>query len=262
VSNNLIRKIGKAVNYYLSNPSALIERERVIETADGVAMLCLLENYIERSIFETGVWEHAETAIVRKAIHPSQVCLDIGANVGYFSLLMAKLGATVHAYEPTSYAFNRMKANIALNPNLAQNIVLYKQGLSDRSFEFEEALESRFSSRVLAHSESEKISFKTLDSVWSGPLHFLKVDVDGHDTEVIRGGLNTLRLNKPIVLAEFCDRVLRPYNSSVADLANAFIECGYSRCKILETGEETSLHSFAAERRASDMSSRNLLLIP
>jgi FkbM family methyltransferase len=175
---------------------------------------------------------------------------------------MAKLGATVHAYEPTTYAFSRMKANIAMNPDLAQNIVLYKEGLSDRNFRITEALESRFSSRVVAHSEAEKISFKTLDEVWSGTLHFVKVDVDGHDTEVIWGAYNTLRLHKPIVLAEFCDRVLRPYDSSVKDLANAFIDCGYSRCEILETGEKMSLQSFAAERRASDMLSRNLLLVP
>ena len=260
--NNLIRKFGKAFIHYLSRPSALIERERVIKTADDVNMLCLAENYIERTILETGVWENAETETVRNTVLPGQVCLDVGANVGYFCLLMAKLGATVHAYEPTTYGFSRMKTNIALNPDLAQNIVLYKEGLSDRCFELTEALESRFSSRVVAHSEAEKISFKTLDEVWSGPLHFVKVDVDGHDTEVIRGGLNTLRLHKPIVLAEFCDRVLRPYNSSVKDLANAFIDCGYSRCEILETGEKMSLHSFAAERRASDMLSRNLLLVP
>jgi FkbM family methyltransferase len=260
--SNLVRKVGKAAMYYLSRPSALFERERVIQTADGVSMLCVGENYIERTIAETGVWEQAETASVRIIVRPGQVCLDIGANVGYFSLLMAKLGATVHAYEPTSYGFNRMTANIALNPQLATRIFVNNQGLSDKSFEFEEALEARFSSRILAHSDPEKISFKTLDSVWTGPLHFLKIDVDGHDTAVIRGGMNTLRAHKPVVLAEFCDRVLQTYNSSVADLARAFIECGYSRCKILETNEDTSLEAFATEQRASDRSSRNLLLVP
>jgi hypothetical protein len=70
------------------------------------------------------------------------------------------------------------------------------------------------------------IRFKRLDSVWNGSLHFLKIDVDGHDTVVIRGGMNTLRACRTIVLAELCDRVLRPYNSSVIDLARAFIECG------------------------------------
>ena len=122
--NNLIRKFGKAFIHYLSRPSALIERERVIKTGDSVNMLCLAENYIERTILETGVWENAETETVRNTVLPGQVCLDVGANIGYFCLLMAKLGATVHAYEPTTYAFNRMKANIALNPELAQNIFL------------------------------------------------------------------------------------------------------------------------------------------
>jgi FkbM family methyltransferase len=225
-------------------------------------MLYLAENYIERTIMDTGEWEHAETMVVRNIIKPGKICLDIGANVGYFSLLMAKLGATVHAYEPTNYGFNRMKSNINLNPDLASNIKLQKLGLSDRTFQLEEALEARFSSRVLAHSESETISFKTLDSLWDGPLDFIKIDVDGHDTEVIRGGMNTLRANKPIVMAEFCDRVLKPHNSSVPELASAFIECGYSRCTILETGEEKTLQDFATDCRLFDMLSRNLLLMP
>jgi FkbM family methyltransferase len=259
---NLVRKVGKAAKYYLSRPNALFERESVIETADGVSMLCVNENYIERTINESGVWELAETASIRSIVAPGHVCLDIGANVGYFSLLMAKLGATVHAFEPTTYGFNRMTANIALNPQLAPRIFANKLGLSDKSFELEEALEARFSSRVLAHSEPEMIRFKTLDSVWTGALHFLKIDVDGHDTEVIRGGMNTLRAFRPIVLAEFCDRVLRPYNSSVTELARSFIECGYSQCTILETNETTSLEAFVREQRAFDLSSRNLLLVP
>jgi hypothetical protein len=71
--NNLIRKFGKAFIHYLLRPSALIERERIIKTADDVNMLCLTENYIERTISETGVWENAETETVRNTVFPGQV---------------------------------------------------------------------------------------------------------------------------------------------------------------------------------------------
>jgi hypothetical protein len=53
---------------------------------------------------------------------------------------MANLAATIHAFEPTTYGFNRITANIALNSQLALRIFINKLGLSDKSFEFEEAL--------------------------------------------------------------------------------------------------------------------------
>jgi hypothetical protein len=96
--------------------------------------------------------------------------------------------------------------------------------------------------------------------LWSGPLDFMKIDVDGYDTEVIRGGMNVLRATKPVILAEFCDPVLKAHGSSCVELAQTFIDCGYKYCTIIESGEKTTLHTFAASKLSSDMISRNLLL--
>ena len=225
-------------------------------------MLYRDENQIERSIKNTGVWETAETEAVRSYVKPHQVCIDVGANVGYFSLLMAKLGAKVYAYEPTAYGFTRLNQNLELNPEIANNIVAINKGLGDKSCYINEAIEARFSLRVLAHDRPEIMEFETLDSWWNQGLDFIKIDVDGHDTEVVNGARKTLLRYRPIVMAEFCDRVLRPHGSSVLKLAQAFLECGYDNCVVLDTGEETTLTRFAAESRATDMSSWNLLLKP
>lgn len=258
----LTRRTGKAAVYYLKNPRALLEREQVVRTADGCNMLSLSENLIERTIAKTGLWEPAETAAIRSVVRPGSVCVDVGANIGYFSLLMASLGGRVSAYEPTTYGHTRLTRNIGLNPTLADRITVHKMGLGDRSLVIEEALEARFSLRFAAHSEPETMTIEPLDKIWQGPLDVIKIDVDGHDTEVVRGAAETLKRCRPVVMAEFCNRVLKPYGSSAPDLAKAFMDCGYSRRRVLETGEDTTLEAFVSGRWDDDPSSWNVLLQP
>jgi FkbM family methyltransferase len=255
-----IRRAGKALAYYLKHPLSALERDQVVTTVDGIRMVCLRENLIERVIADTGVWEPAETVAVKRCIRPGHVCIDVGANIGYFSLLMAKLGATVHAFEPTTYGFERLSGNLALNTNLRTSIVAHRKGLSDRACEITEALEARFSLRMLAHDHLERMQFETLDADWTAKrIDFLKIDVDGHDTEVVRGARESLRRHRPTVMAEFCDRVLKQYGSSVHELALAFLDCGYDECEVLNTNERTTLKKFTTEPRSIE-GSWNLLL--
>ena len=72
--------------------------------------------------------------------------------------------------------------------------------------------------------------------------------------------MNTLRLYKPIILAEFCNRVLTSYGCSIKDLADVLIECGYSDCEILETGEKTNLFDFRSDSGFGPFESKSLIV--
>jgi FkbM family methyltransferase len=256
---HLIRKIGKAAAYIASNPVAAFRGDSVTTTADGVRLLYRHENLIERRIREKGVWEPAETEAVRRLVKAGDVCIDVGANVGYFSLLMASLGASVVAYEPTRYGFERMRANLRLNPSIQSRINVLKRGLADSPATVQAALEARFSLRVLAHTEPETVQLETLDLAWNRDrLDFVKIDVDGHDVGVVRGGIRTLRRFRPVVMAEFSQKHLALYGKSVSDLALAFMEAGYEMCEVLGEGRK-SLHDFTKSVPAE---SKNLLLFP
>ncbi len=148
-----------------------------------------------------------------------------------------------------------------LNPNIAGRIRLEKIGLSDRAATITEAIEARFSLRVLAHTEFEPISLVPLDEYWTGKrLDFVKIDVDGHDTSVVRGAKNTLRRFRPVVMAEFCNRELLRYGSSIEALAAAFDDAGYTECEVIGLGEQMSLAAFLRSHLAAEP--RNLLLRP
>jgi hypothetical protein len=159
----LIRKIGKYLWFYLSDPRNFFAKEEIAVTKDGIKFLCLRENQIERSILDTGLWEPLETQAVKNIIQDKFVVYDVGANIGYFTLLMSRLvGANgqVHSFEPTKYGFSRLKNNLELNRAvLYPNIILNKKGLSSCVEQKTENFESRFSSRILAHQEKESIEF-------------------------------------------------------------------------------------------------------
>jgi FkbM family methyltransferase len=263
----LIRKMGKYALFYLSDPMNAFRSEKVAMTEEGLKFLCLNENLIERTILEQGMWERAETNAIKAHVQLGNVTCDIGANIGYFSLLMSKLvgpQGQVHCFEPTSYAFSRLQKNIELNEGLpVQNLRLNKQGLSDRCAHRVEALESRFSSRLLAHEDSEQIEFVTLDHYVSANkishVNFVKIDVDGYDYAVIRGAGEVLSTHRPMVMAEVCSRVLRDRGADVHMYLDFYIQCGYATCQILETTEIVALPHFMKNPRIQS-GSWNVLL--
>ncbi len=243
--------------YYLSDPRNLFVTERIGVTSDGLKHWCLRENHIERSILDTCLWEPLETNVVKKLLQSECVVFDIGANIGYFTLLMSKLvgdNGQVHCFEPTAYAFSRLQKNISLNPELPlHNINLNNKGLSSRSESTIESFESRFSARLLAHDEKELIEFITLDdylfSLKLDRIDFIKIDVDGYDYEVIKGGASVLKNYKPIVMAEICNRVLRERGVDAASYLELYLEYGYSTCELLETNEVFTLEKLIKDPR-------------
>lgn len=233
----LVRWIGKTLRYYASDPRQLIRpRTNVIATTvDGLRFRCSVENQIERQILE-GTFEPDATALVRRLVMPGQTVVDVGANVGYYSLLFSKLvgpAGAVHAFEPTTYARARFRENLALNPGLGSNIHLNQQGLLAAPAERDEAIESQFSQRRPAYSRREHVSFTTVDQYCRAAqirsLDFVKIDVDGYDQEVVLGGEETLMRYRPLVLCEFCDRVLRDHGTDLATYVELFIRLGYDR---------------------------------
>lgn len=238
----LCRRIGKAVSYYLAHPCAALQRERIVTCERGFRIWHRHENLIEREIGSYGVWERAETEAVLRVIKPGDICIDVGANIGYFSLLMANAGATVTAFEPTQYGFARLRRNLSLNPDLATRVTPVQLALSDTPGRFRKAFEARFSLRVLAHTEEDEIVAETLDNYWlDRRIDFIKIDVDGYDTNVVLGATRTLQKWRPVIMAEFSQRHLASCGSSIQALADAFIRVGYEDCELIGLCRRVSL---------------------
>jgi len=84
------------------------------------------------------LYQRIPQRLTRDWLKPNSVVLDIGANIGSHGLPLARQlgpGGRVICIEPTDYAFAKLKANAALNPNLADRLILLQAALTDKSAE-------------------------------------------------------------------------------------------------------------------------------
>jgi len=166
---------------------------------------------VDGDIKNTGVWEPNTTHAIKQLIKPGDVVLDIGANIGYDTVIMSKLaGETgkVYAFEPTLHYFDVLNRTLAANK--ITNTQVFNFGLSDKDAELEIYLgqhsatihETQYKDTL----RKEKITLHTLDEVaaeekWD-KVDFIKLDVDGHEPAVLDGGWKTIEKFSPIILLE------------------------------------------------------------
>jgi FkbM family methyltransferase len=169
-----------------------------------------LSEVIDSSLYYSGTFEPKMELIINKYLKPGMQAIDIGANIGYHTFRMAKLvkpTGWVFAIEPTTWAFERLIHNASLNSELT-NIKFIKVGLAENDLG---GTKINFQSSYQLNGKKEKneelIELKKLDTLASElkltHLDFIKLDVDGYESKIIKGGINVLQKFKPKLLFEF-----------------------------------------------------------
>ncbi len=128
---------------------------------------------------------------------------DIGAHVGIYSLEMAKHFDRVIAFEPITLNYLDLVRNIG-----DERISTYRAGISDHCGEAFFDVSGKSISCHIAEA-GEVCRIVSLDALeHARPADFIKIDVEGHELEVLRGGENFIRSNAPVILMEekFDDR--------------------------------------------------------
>ncbi len=197
-----------------------------------------LANYVDRTIY-LGCYEPLNTWRFREILSPGMTVVDVGANIGYFSLLAAKLvgpSGKVMAIEP--HPTNAKILSEALRVNGLAQVELFRFGLGDESARGEismvdqVAFPNRTASMVPAKSDtSVSVEVKKLDDCvaeWGlTRIDLLKIDVDGLETKIIAGASRSLKagLIKNIIV-EFNDYWLGVAGSSAEKLRGSIEGAG------------------------------------
>lgn len=185
-------------------------------------------------ILNFGSYESEETQVIRQIARHMDTMLDIGANIGWYSLMAAKINhrARIHAFEPIPATYGRLIDNCTLNGFEQQQLQCHNFGFSVESgsfpFYFYPEGGVNASMQNLANREDAKIvdcELRTLDSVldWlpaNGRIDFVKCDVEGNELFVLQGGLTLLSQHKPILLCE----LLRKWSASFGYHPNEAID--------------------------------------
>src|SRR5215831_21394191 len=196
-----IRRLSEAIRPYNFRGKARLlhslssrEGEREAEIF-GYKIKLDLADYIQRSIY-LGTFEPDESAQIKKYLKPGMTFVDVGANVGYYSLMAASLvgpRGRVLAFEPSPYAFARLKETIERN-KLSQ-VHAVQLGLGDIANEARLflPLPGNHSPSMVPNSGDRPITVgvRRLDD-WLFEhevdcVHLVKIDVEGFEPNVIKG---------------------------------------------------------------------------
>jgi len=172
---------------------------------------------LERSIKNL---DESEIELVKDFIKPKTDSIDVGVYRGVYSYEMSKYSQFVHSFEPNPIIFNDLNKNLT---KLSKKIKLYNCALSNQNKLMDLKVPIRNSQfgkknyeeyyemgKATIHIENNfqnfekfEINTKKLDEIdFKNQISFIKIDVEGHEKEVIEGGLNIIQEFKPKLLVE------------------------------------------------------------
>ena len=217
-----------------------------LELRDFEGVFSLNKNStLTKFVIKEGGYEPELAECVKQSIDREKDAIDIGANVGFFSVLFGKtLGSNsrVLSVEPTPGALKNLKSN--LERNGIGNSIVFEGALSKETgeLEFNQVVghEEYSSIQNIAHqnalgfeTETIKVKCETLDSlVEKHGLQpgFIKMDVEGAEWEVIQGAKETLEKYKPSILTELDDQLLRGFGTNSESVCSYLESLGYELC--------------------------------
>jgi FkbM family methyltransferase len=155
-----------------------------------------------------GRYEPAIQAVLESTLRKGGVAFDIGANLGYFTLVMAKQvgpGGRVVSFEPDPEMFSALTRNIERNIDDAKGIVAVPGavGAEAGTVRFARGWRSTRGKIVSSGGDLEVELMKVDDAADRfGVPRLLKIDVEGAELDVLRGAGAILKSEKPLVLVE------------------------------------------------------------
>lgn len=191
--------------------------KHVLKTIHGVKILIdpSIDKGVELSLFETGTYEKGTIQLLKKYLKPGFVFLDIGANIGLMSVIASKYvgeNGMVYAVEANPNTVSILQANIELNN--CKNIELIPVALSDEkgsALLFENWEVNRGGASLISQSDEQQgveVKMELLDELFdeNTRVHLVKIDVEGFEPQVIRGGMTWFKKQQPIFIIEVSEK--------------------------------------------------------
>jgi FkbM family methyltransferase len=195
---------------------------------------------VQRVLFLKGAWEPHTTEVFRSVLRPGDVCVDVGAHIGYHSLLASRLvGPTgrVLAFEPGARHRAMLEEN--LRRNGGDNVTVFPLGLSDAAGEVVLHRGPGWNSSmgslrpVEGSLGEERIALARGDEVIEPALwdrvRLVKIDIEGAEAAALSGLEGLLRRRRPpYIVVEVTDTFLRELGSSEEALLSFMEARGFS----------------------------------
>jgi len=241
----------RAIASYVPGGRKLVESLYALLTRDaecwvnvhGVPLLVNIhDGGIGAYVFLGGRYALARVSEIQGAVKEGDVVIDIGANVGYFTVLLANLvgpKGKVYAFEPDPRNFNLLQRSIESNGY--SHVIAEQKAVSNEAGEFLLYQTQSWAANALTRAEhvgTVKVQVITLDEFLSGEDHidFVKMDMDGSEPLAIEGMAQLIQRSSNLrVLAEYQPGNLKRYLSNPLEFITIAEQHGLGLTAILDS---------------------------
>lgn len=182
---------------------------KVVDTKYGPMLVNDLDQYVGRSLEAYGEFSRGEVAFFEHVIKPGMIVCDVGANIGAHTIHFGRLvGPTgrVAAFEPQRILFQMLCANVQLanlNNVFAYQLAIGRAVQDVKLVEADPDTPHNFGAIALESVISDSADAEPIQIVpLSFPCHFMKVDVEGMEIEVLEGAADMIRAYQPLLYVE------------------------------------------------------------
>jgi len=147
--------------------------------------------------------------LLPKLCPKDQTSLDIGGNRGWFAYYMARLSREVHVFEPNPICLSQLARLKTRNMTIHEFALSDRAGVAKMRFDPNntgtgtiEAANNLTNNPGIREVIELDVMVRTLDSLALSEVGFIKIDVEGHEPAVLRGGQALLAANRPVLLME------------------------------------------------------------
>ena len=222
-----------------------------------------------------GVWAAAETALCKREIKPGMQVLDVGANIGYFTLLFARLvgpSGHVHAFEPEPRNLELLQRNIARNSYT--NVTAVPKAVSrtsgrQRLYKSPDNLGDHRLAHGTAGRAAIDVSVVTLDAfLGDARVDFIKLDIQGAECAAVQGARQLIARSAPLCLiTEFWPAGMRAFGDDPEQYLQELSALGFgiaviapgARPELISLDGAAALHELVQRNREVDLFCRKIV---
>lgn len=262
----LIYKIQRRLKLYVWHLLCVIKGTSIhsFRLTDGSQFDYPFKSEVGRCLF-IGAFETAETEFIRQKIKVGDIFLDIGANAGFYTVIVSKIVGSsghVYAFEPGERELNLLRRNIA-NNNLS-NVTIVERAVSNEKSTVRFAIshdgamnslsETNHPSQVV--QEWKMVEATTIDDFIKDfnvtDIDFIKIDVEGAEHLVFEGAKQFLSIDKsrfPTILFESSDLTASGFGYSVSDFLQKLDSLGLRICVLDEGSNPVDIIEYSKQEK-------------
>lgn len=258
---------------------------RLIQLPEFQIFLRLSDPHIARGIVEAQAYESHVTAAIRPYLKPGRTVLDIGANVGYFTLLAAHALAgegRIIAFEPNRLNCELIRLSLAQNGFM--NVTLHERAVSDQAGTLL-LLPDGSNGRLLTNEQPATapnaderewldqhpllVETVALDTLLADldRVDLVKIDIEGAEPMALRGMADLLRRHRPVIFTELSPVLLQAtaqttpdaYLQQLRDLGYTLRVIGFAPPDLLDLPDFAAMEGWLARWQTDHL---DLLALP